>query len=84
VEAMKQDRTPEHTGYGLTVSVSNNPATLFNLTSPGSFGHGGAFGTNGMIDPKNDLVLIFLPQMNDGTAGAASHAFTQMAESAVR
>jgi CubicO group peptidase (beta-lactamase class C family) len=84
VEAMRQDRTPEHSGYGLTVSVATNPATLFNLTSPGSWGHGGAFGTNGLIDPKNDLVLIFLPQMNDGTAGPASHAFTQMAESAVR
>lgn len=84
VEAMKTDRTPEHSGYGLTVSVSNNPATLFNLTSPGTFGHGGAFGTNGSIDPKNDLVLIFLPQMNDGASGPASHAFTQMAEAAVR
>ncbi|MGD0578432.1 MAG: serine hydrolase domain-containing protein [Bryobacteraceae bacterium] len=84
VEAMKQDRTPEHSGYGLTVSVRNNPALLFDLVSPGSFGHGGAFGTSGMVDPRNELVIIFLPQMNDGTAGTAQHLFTQIAESAVR
>jgi CubicO group peptidase (beta-lactamase class C family) len=84
VEAMKQDHTPEHSGYGLTLSVMNGPATLLNLFSLGTFGHGGAFGTGGFIDPKNGLVVIFLPQMNDGTAGTAQHALSQIAESAVR
>ena len=84
VEAMKQDRTPEHSGYGLTVSVRNNPAMLFDLIPAGAFGHGGAFGTSGLIDPKNELVLIFLPQMNDGTSGNAQHALAQIAESAVQ
>jgi len=84
VEAMKQDRTPDHTGYGLTVSVRSNSAISFDLVSPGSFGHGGAFGTSGTVDPKNELVLIFLPQMNDGGASTAQHAFSQLAESAVR
>jgi CubicO group peptidase (beta-lactamase class C family) len=84
VEAMKQDRTPEHSGYGLTVSVRNNPAALFDLVSPGAFGHGGAFGTSGLIDPKNELVLIFLPQMNDGASGHAQHVLAQIAESAVQ
>ncbi len=84
VEAMKQDHTPDHSGYGLTVSVRNGPESLLNLLSPGTFGHGGAFGTNGAIDPKNDLVMIFLAQMNDGTARPAEHAFEQIAESAVR
>jgi CubicO group peptidase (beta-lactamase class C family) len=81
--AMTQDHTPEHTGYGLTVSVAEKNA-LFNLLSPGTFGHGGAFGTNGQIDPKTELVLIFLPQMNDGGADEAQHAFFQIVESAVR
>lgn len=84
VEAMKQDRTPDHTGYGLTLSVMNSPAALLNLFSLGTFGHGGAFGTGGWIDPKNELVVIFLPQMNDGTAGTAQHALSQIVESAVR
>lgn len=84
VEAMKQDHTPDHSGYGLTVSVRNGPESLLNLVSPGTFGHGGAFGTDGAIDPKNELVMIFLAQMNDGTARPAEHAFEQIAESAVR
>jgi CubicO group peptidase (beta-lactamase class C family) len=84
VEAMRQDYTPDHSGYGLTVSVRNGPASWLNLISPGTFGHGGAFGTGGSIDPKTDLVLIFLPQMNDGTASTASHVFAQITESAVR
>jgi CubicO group peptidase (beta-lactamase class C family) len=84
VEAMKQDRTPDHSGYGLTLSVRNDPARLFDLVSPGTFGHGGAFGTGGWIDPKAELVIIFLPQMNDGTAGSAQHALSQIAESAVQ
>jgi len=84
VEAMKQDHTPDHSGYGLTLSVMNGPAKLLNLFSSGTFGHGGAFGTGGSIDPKNELVVIFLPQMNDGTAGTAQHVLSQIAESAVR
>jgi CubicO group peptidase (beta-lactamase class C family) len=29
---------------------------------PGSFGHGGAFGTNGWVDPKRKLAAVFLVQ----------------------
>ena len=32
----------------------------FPLTSPGSFGHNGAFGAIVWIDPKEQLVRIFL------------------------
>ncbi len=84
LEAMKQDRTPDHSGYGLTLAVMNDPAKLFDLVSPGTFGHGGAFGTGGWIDPKDELVIVFLPQMNDGSAGSAQHVLSQIAESAVR
>ena len=84
VEAMRQDHTPDHSGYGLTVSVSSNPGTLLTLVPAGTFGHGGAFGTGGSVDPKNELVVIFLAQMNDGGASAAQHALSQIAESAMR
>lgn len=60
------------------------PGALLNLLSPGTYGHGGAFGTVGWVDPKGDLVMIFLPQMNDGTANPAQHVFAQIAESAVQ
>ncbi len=82
--AMTQDFTPDHSGYGLAFSLSNGPASLLNLLSPGTFGHGGAFGTGGWVDPKSELVLIFLAQMNDGSADRARNAFWQIAESAVQ
>lgn len=84
VKLMTQDFTPDHSGYGLTLSVASGPQAMLNLLSLGTFGHGGAFGTGGSVDPTNELVLIFLPQMNDGTADAAKDAFIQLAESAVR
>jgi hypothetical protein len=37
-----------------------------------------------MVDPKNGLVLIFLPQMVGGNSKAALDAFVQAAESAVQ
>jgi CubicO group peptidase (beta-lactamase class C family) len=84
VALMAIDHTPDHAGYGLTVTVADKPEKLLNLVSPGTFGHGGAFGTSGLIDPKNEMVLIFLAQMNDGSAGPVQRAFTQIAESAIQ
>ena len=51
VEAMTHDYTPDHHGYGLTMSVAEGVRPLLNLVNPGTFGHGGAFGTNGAVDP---------------------------------
>jgi CubicO group peptidase (beta-lactamase class C family) len=82
--AMTQDYTPEHTGYGLTLSLSNGPTALLNLLSPGTYGHGGAFGSGGWVDPKTQLVMVFLAQMNDGSADRARNAFLQIAEGAVQ
>ncbi len=83
IEAMTKDYTPDHKGYGLTLSILSGTHSLLNLVSPGTFGHGGAFGTGGWVDPANDLVMVFLAQMNDGTANLAKDAFWQIAESAV-
>jgi CubicO group peptidase (beta-lactamase class C family) len=84
VEAMAQDYTPDHHGYGLTMSVAGGVRPLLNLISPGAFGHGGAFGTNGSVDMKNGLVTVFLLQMMGGATKPALDAFTQLAEAAVR
>jgi CubicO group peptidase (beta-lactamase class C family) len=54
------------------------------LHSPGTFGHGGAFGTEGWIDPHNDLIRILLVQVSDGGSGPARDAVMQVGEAAVR
>jgi CubicO group peptidase (beta-lactamase class C family) len=84
VEAM----TTMHTGesmasYGLGWAVSKAPGCELTLTSPGSYGHGGAFGTYGWIDPKKDLVGVFLIQRFGGGTGEEQTAFQTIANSSV-
>jgi CubicO group peptidase (beta-lactamase class C family) len=49
----------------------------------GTFGHGGALGTEGWMDPKNDLVRIVMVQVSDGTGGPARAAVMQIGEAAL-
>jgi CubicO group peptidase (beta-lactamase class C family) len=50
------------TGYGLGVSVLKEPAQSGNLGSKGQFGWGGYATTWVIIDPKEDMISIFLAQ----------------------
>ena len=49
-------------GFGLGWAVVRQPQGVTGMLSPGTFGHGGAFGTQGWIDPKQDLFVILLIQ----------------------
>jgi CubicO group peptidase (beta-lactamase class C family) len=51
-------RRPAYQGLGW--GLSGDPMDAFPLTSTGSFGHNGAFGAIVWIDPKKDLIRIFL------------------------
>jgi CubicO group peptidase (beta-lactamase class C family) len=91
IETMTRVFTPEvkpsgwlgGTGYGLTFEIVNSPEGTLLLHSPGTYGHGGAFGTEGWIDPKNDLIRIVLVQVSDDTRGAARAVVMQIGEAAV-
>jgi CubicO group peptidase (beta-lactamase class C family) len=71
-------------GYGLTLEIVDKPEATLMLHTPGTFGHGGAFGTEGWIDPHNDLIRILLVQVSDGLSGPARDAVMQLGEAAVR
>ncbi len=71
------------TGYGLTFEIINQPEGTLLLHSPGTFGHGGAFGTEGWIDPKNDLIRIMLVQVSDSSGDAPRSVVMQIGEAAV-
>jgi CubicO group peptidase (beta-lactamase class C family) len=71
------------TGYGLTFEVVDESEGTLLLHSPGTYGHGGAFGTEGWIDPKNDLIRIVLVQLSDETGAAARSVVMQIGEAAV-
>ena len=72
------------TGFGLAWEVTAEAAGTLNLMSIGSYGHGGAWGTHGWIDPKKDLVGVFLIQSSGSPDGAfAKTAFMTMTGAAV-
>jgi CubicO group peptidase (beta-lactamase class C family) len=52
----------EGMGFGYGWAVVRTPAGVTEVLSPGSYGHGGAFGTQGWIDPKQDLFVVLLIQ----------------------
>jgi CubicO group peptidase (beta-lactamase class C family) len=49
-------------GMGLGVQVVMTPTEVTAALAPGSFGHGGAFGTQAWIDPKNELYFVLMIQ----------------------
>ncbi|HUQ95046.1 MAG TPA: serine hydrolase domain-containing protein [Bryobacteraceae bacterium] len=71
------------TGFGLAWEVTREPLGTLTLMSIGSFGHGGAFGTHGWIDPQKDLVGVFLIQ-HAGTPNNAKAVFMGMAGAAIQ
>ncbi|MBI5760166.1 MAG: beta-lactamase family protein [Planctomycetales bacterium] len=49
-------------GFGFGWAVVREPQGVTEMLSPGTYGHGGAFGTQAWIDPHQDLFVILLIQ----------------------
>jgi CubicO group peptidase (beta-lactamase class C family) len=49
-------------GYGFGWAVVREPSGVHAMMSAGTYGHGGAFGTQGWIDPHKNLFVILLIQ----------------------
>ncbi|QDU96494.1 serine hydrolase domain-containing protein [Lignipirellula cremea] len=49
-------------GWGLGWCVVREPQGVSAALAPGSYGHGGAFGTQGWVDPKNQTIYVLLIQ----------------------
>ncbi len=52
----------EGMGMGLGVHVVREPTGVTATLSPGTFGHGGAYGTQGWIDPQKQVIHLLLIQ----------------------
>jgi CubicO group peptidase (beta-lactamase class C family) len=69
--------------YGLAWEVVTDPLGELEGHAEGTYGHGGAFGTQGWIDPRNDLISIMLIQQADGGTDGMRNVFLTMAEASV-
>jgi CubicO group peptidase (beta-lactamase class C family) len=70
-------------GYGLAWEVVKDPYGALTGHTVGDYGHGGAFGTQGWIDPKHALIRIMLIQRSNGGTDHMRDVFMLMAASAV-
>ena len=73
-------------GFGFGWGVVREPQGVTAMLSPGTFGHGGAFGTQGWIDPHKDLFVILLIQrigLPNGDASDMRREFQTIAVSAL-
>jgi CubicO group peptidase (beta-lactamase class C family) len=70
--------------YGLTFEVVDEAYGELAGHTKGTFGHGGAFGTQGWIDPTNRLVRILLIQRSNGGTDSLRDTFMTMGEASIR
>jgi CubicO group peptidase (beta-lactamase class C family) len=78
---LKTGFTPGH-GWGLAWCVVREPQGVTKLLSPGSHGHGGAYGTQAWIDPKRGVALLLLVQragFANSDDSPVRHAFQEAA-----
>jgi CubicO group peptidase (beta-lactamase class C family) len=66
--------------YGLAWEVVTDPLGELAGHTKGTYGHGGAFGTQGWIDPSNGLISILMIQRADGGTESMRNVFLNMAE----
>jgi CubicO group peptidase (beta-lactamase class C family) len=94
VAEMTQSHTPGITtgftpgnGWGLGWCVVQQPQGVTRLLSPGTHGHGGAWGTQGWIDPSRGLIFVLMIQRSGFSNSDGSNvrdAFTELALAARR
>jgi CubicO group peptidase (beta-lactamase class C family) len=74
-------------GFGFGWAVVRTPTGVTEMLAPGSYGHGGASGTQGWIDPHQDLFTILLIQrvgLTNSDASPMRQALQSLAVSAVK
>ncbi len=74
-------------GWGLGWCVVREPQGVTAMLSPGSFGHGGAFGTQGWIDPTRQMILILLIQrlgLDNADQSPMREAFQRLAVASIK
>lgn len=94
VEQMTHVQTGELTtgftpgnGWGLGWCIIRQPQDVTRMLSPSTFGHGGAFGTQGWVDPQRQMIFVLLIQRTEfGNSDGSDirDAFQQLAVQAIQ
>ena len=82
---LKTGFTPGN-GWGLGWCIVRQPQDVTEMVSAGTFGHGGAFGTQGWVDPKTKTIYVLMIQrtkMGNSDASDVRKAFQQAANDAI-
>ena len=72
--------------WGLGWCVVREPQGVSGMLSPGTFGHGGAFGTQGWVDPETKTIYVLMIQrtkMGNSDASEIRKVFQQTAADAL-
>lgn len=72
--------------YGLSFGIVRNPSGVTAMLSKGTFGHGGAFGTQSWADPVNETIYILMIQrqgFGNGDASEIRKEFQRIAAEAI-
>ena len=70
-------------GFGLTWEVTKDPIGTLTGLSLGAFHHGGAFSTFGYIDPKKDLIGVYMTQWDGPDGKIPRETFVQMGAASI-
>jgi CubicO group peptidase (beta-lactamase class C family) len=74
-------------GWGLGFSLVRQPQGATAMVSPGTYGHGGAFGTQGWIDPQREMIFVLLvarQNFGNGDGSDMRADFQRLAVEAIR
>ena len=90
IEAMRQVQTAgmeagwyPGADYGLAWEIISKPTGVWGLLPLGTFGHGGAFGTQEWIIPSRDMITIFMVACDGDCSERPERAFQEMAISSL-
>jgi CubicO group peptidase (beta-lactamase class C family) len=70
-------------GFGLTWEVTKDPIGTLTGLSIGAFHHGGAFSTFGYVDPKKDLIGVYMTQWNGPDGKIPRETFVQIGAASI-
>lgn len=77
----------EGMSWGLGFQVVKNPVGVTGMLHPGTFGHGGAFGTASWADPERDLIYVMMiarAGLGNGDGSEIRKTFQEAASAAVK